>query len=266
MEVYAAQIDRMDQGIGRIVRTIERAGALENTLILFLADNGGCAEELGAGFADRGLKRSGRERTRDGRAVRAGNDPQIMPGGEDTYQSCGVPWANVSNTPFRLYKHWVHEGGIATPLIVHWPAEVKTGGELRRRPGQLPDVMATCVDVSGAKYPKEHDGREVLPLEGHSLMPIVKGDRPNGREALYWEHEGNCAVRRGKWKLVKRHPGDWELYDMEADRTETVDLAGERPDLVDDLAKMYVAWAGPRNVVPWADLTAHRKRRRNGRG
>ena len=153
-----------------------------------------------------------------------GNDPTVMPGSEDTYQSYGVPWANLSNTPFREYKHWVHEGGIATPLIAHWPAVIDDVGALRHGPGQLTDIMATCLDVAGADYPTRFNGNDIIPLEGTSLAPIFH-DQPNHKEALIWEHEGNKAVRRGRWKLVCKYPGDWELYDIVANRTETEDLA-----------------------------------------
>ncbi|HOI54572.1 MAG TPA: arylsulfatase, partial [Phycisphaerae bacterium] len=161
MEVYAAQIDCMDQGIGRILDALRRHGQLDNTLVLFLADNGGCAEELSAEW---GRQAAGREIgtgpcTSDGRPVRYGNDPGVMPGDESTYQSYGVEWANLSNTPFRLYKHWTHEGGIATPLIVHWPAGIAARGELRHQPGQLTDIMATLVDITGIRYPEEFNGR-----------------------------------------------------------------------------------------------------------
>ncbi|MHC4502127.1 MAG: arylsulfatase, partial [Planctomycetota bacterium] len=297
MEVYAAQIDRMDQGIGRVIDALRATGKLDDTLVIFLADNGGCAEELSEGFAKHGLKSYGRVETRDGRPVRAGNDPGVMPGGEDTYQSCGLPWANVSNTPFRLYKHWVHEGGISTPLVAHWPAgivrpkqpqmnaderrlnvsardaggsicvhprssAVPAAGVLRHRPGQLPDIMATCIDVAGARYPAEHGGNSILPLEGHSLMPIITDDSENTREALYWEHEGNRSIRRGKWKLVCRYPGEWELYDIVADRTELHDLAADCPEVVEELSTLHDAWQERCTVTPWSDLREHRKRRR----
>ena len=158
MEVYAAQINRMDQGIGRIIQALEETNQLDNTLILFLADNGGCAEELRGPSQPATNTHISTATTSDGKPVQRGNDPSVMPGPETTYQSYGVPWANLSNTPFRLYKHWVHEGGIATPLIVHWPAGIEAKGELRHQPGQLPDVMATCLDVSGAQYPQQHAG------------------------------------------------------------------------------------------------------------
>ena len=253
MEVYAAQIDRMDQGIERIVESLKRNGMFENTLVLFLADNGGCAEELTAQSSRWLVNLAGFAQTRDGQPIRYGNDPSVMPGTDDTYQSCGVPWANVSNTPFREYKHWVHEGGIATPLIVHWPEGIGARGELRHQPGQLPDVMATCLDASGATYPKERNGQAIQPLEGHSLAPIFEG-RDNDEKVLYWEHEGNRAVRRGKWKLVCKYPGPWELYDTEQDRTELYDLSAEHPHLVQELSELYLQWADRCSVMPWEDL------------
>ena len=264
MEVYAAQVDRMDQGIGRIVSALKETGALNNTLIVFLADNGGCAEELtadSAHFICDSPTQAGAMTTGNGRPVRYGNAPDIWPGGEDTYASYGVPWANVSNSPFRLYKHWVHEGGIATPLIVHWPAGIEARGVLRHQPGQLPDMMATFLDVAGAPYPAERDGHAVQPLEGYSLAPAFD-DRPTEREVLYWEHEGNRAVRRGRWKLVCQFPRDWELYDIEADRTEMHDLSGAHPEIVAELSALYERWAERCGVMPWEELLALRARRR----
>ena len=247
MAVYAAQIDRMDQGIGRILAKVGEIGAEENTLVLFLADNGGCAEETSGKWG--GLHMT--QKTRDGRPVRRGNDPSVLPGPEDTYQSYGVPWANASNTPFRLYKHWVHEGGIATPLIVCWPAVIKERGALTHQPGHLIDVMATCLEVIGAEYPGTCQGRAITPLEGKSLLPIFQGKQRKGHEAIYWEHEGNRAMRKGKWKLVSRHPGKWELYDLESDRTEMNNLAEKHPDRIRELAAVYERWAKRCNVLPW---------------
>ncbi len=263
MEVYAAQIDRMDQGIGRIIKSLEETGQLENTLILFLSDNGGCAEELSAETAkwiNKNPTEPGTIKTRDGRDVRFGNYPNIIPGEEDTYTSYGVPWANLSNTPFREYKHWVHEGGISTPLIVHWPDHIKKGGELRHQPGQLPDIMATCLEVSGAKYPAEHNGNRILPLEGTSLLPIFDG-KDNNKEALLWEHEGNKAVRQGKWKLVTKHPGPWELYDMETDRTELNDQSAKHPEIVKKLSKLYKSWDERCFIEPWNKILELRKQK-----
>ena len=229
MAVYAAQIDRVDQGIGRILAELKRAGRYDDTLVMFLADNGGCAEGGPWGF----------ERKEGGEL-----------GTDNSFASYGLAWANASNTPFRRYKHWVHEGGIATPFIAHWPAGIKAKGDLRRQPGHIIDIMATCVDVAGAPYPTEHDGTPITPLEGRSLAPAFAG-LPVQREALFWEHEGNRAVRRGKWKLVSKHPGEWELYDLEADRTELDDLATQRPDKVEELTSLYAAWAERCGVRPW---------------
>jgi arylsulfatase len=266
MEVYAAMIDNMDQGIGRIVAELKEQGTLDNTLIFFLQDNGGCAEGMGRGanVNDRwrkGVKDNkpmGKDelqptlwppmKTRDGRTVLGG--PTVMPGPDGTYIGYGRNWANVSNTPFRLYKHWVHEGGIATPLICHWPARIHAKGELRHDPGHLIDIMATCVDVAGAAYPRMHNGHEIQPPEGVSLAPTFEG-KTLAERAIYWEHEGNRAVRQGKWKLVSKHPGGWELYDLQSDRTEMHDLASEQPEKVAELKALYDAWAQRCNVRPW---------------
>lgn len=249
MEVYAAQIDRMDQGISRIVQTLEEKGVLENTLIFFLADNGGCAEELSEGW---GKQLFIPEKTIKGESVALGNDrTDLMPGPENTYQSYGVPWANTSNTPFRLYKHYVHEGGISTPMVVHWPKGISASGEWRRSPGHLIDIMATCVDVAKADYPQEVDGNNIYPMEGVSLTNAF-GEDTLAREAIYFEHEGNRAVRRGSWKLVAQgREGPWELYDMNHDRSETNNLAEEKPDLVQELATLWQQWATRAHVLPW---------------
>jgi arylsulfatase A-like enzyme len=252
IEVYAAQIDRMDQGIGRIIAALEETGQLENTLIMFLSDNGACAEDIPEGVTAKELVDElmiAKATTRTGEPVRFGNYPDIMPGGEDTYQSYGTAWANLSNTPFRLYKHWVHEGGIATPLIVHWPRGIKEAGGLRHQPGQLPDIMATILDVTGATYPDKHEGRPIPPCEGESLVATFEADNRD-RGPLFWEHEGNAAVRIGKWKLVRNYPEPWELYDMEADRTERNDLAAQHPDRVREMNAQYEAWAQRCGVIP----------------
>ena len=249
MEVYAAMVDRMDQNIGRLLDALEQTRQLDNTLILFLSDNGGCAEELGRQVNALHVPKQ----TRDGRDVLPGNRPELMPGGPDTYQSYGIGWANASNTPFRLYKHWTHEGGIATPLIAHWPGKVKAGS-LSHQPGQLVDLMATCVDAAGAQYPTERKGHRVQPMEGASLVPAFTGKKIDRRKPLCWEHEGNRAIREGRWKLVSKFPGDWELFDLESDRTEVKNLAAQQPARVKAMAAAWESWAQRCQVKPWAEV------------
>jgi arylsulfatase len=251
MAVYAAMVDRMDQGIGRILNAVRDTGGENDTLIFYLQDNGGCAEEF---TPTEPRTKSAPRTTRDGRPVRAGNNPEIMPGPEDTFQSYGVPWANASNTPFRLYKHWVHEGGISTPLIAHWPAGIRKPGRFASRPGHLIDIMATCADVGGAKYPETFNNNRITPLEGKSLRPNFEGRERQPHAGIYWEHEGNRAVRAGNWKLVSRYPDKWELYDLEADRTEMNDLSSANPGKAAELEQMYQAWAKRAHVVPWGEL------------
>jgi arylsulfatase len=237
MAVYAAQIDRMDYGVGKVLAKIRELGAEENTLVLFLSDNGGCAE-----IVERGTK-----------GVPAGE-----PG---SFLSYGREWANLSNTPFRLYKHWVHEGGISTPLIAYWPKVITKGGGLVHDPTHLIDVMPTFAEAAAAEYPKTRDGKAVPPMEGRSIVPVFEGKAPAAREALYWEHEGNRAVRQGKWKLVGRNNGKWELYDMEADRTETDDLAAKDPEKVKEMSALYDAWAARCNVERWGKVQAAMNRK-----
>lgn len=247
MEVYAAQIDRMDQGIGNILRALEETGLLDNTIIMFLADNGGCAEDIKPTPPEKIVKNRGR--TSNGAEVAYGNRPNVMPGPENTFQSYGVAWANLSNTPFRLYKHWVHEGGISTPFIVHWPQGIKASGELRHTACQLTDVMATLLEITGAQYPRVYNGNEIWPLEGQSMNALFALDSYE-REPLFWEHEGNAAIRIGKWKLVRKYPDDWELFDMMEDRTELNDLSRQYPDVVNDMSTQYETWAKRCGVKP----------------
>ena len=281
MEVYAAMVSSMDKGIGKIVDKLRATGKLENTLILFLQDNGGCAETLNwfkvnNAFAelpevkayepmasDEIQTKMIPEKTREGNPVIA-MSTKVMAGPNYTYHAYGPHWANVSNTPFRMYKHWVHEGGIATPLIVHWPAEVKDHGEIRHQPGHLIDILATIVDITGAEYPREYNGNEIEPLEGKSLMQVFTDNETINRDAIYFEHEGNRAIRQGKWKLVsKAYPGaghfrkadeipldEWALYNLEEDRTELNNLAEEHPEKVKAMAAKWQSWAKRTNTVP----------------
>jgi arylsulfatase len=168
-------------------------------------------------------------------------------GAPGTYHSYGSAWANASNTPWRMYKHYAHEGGISTPLIVHWPSGLKRKGELETCVGHIVDIMPTFVEVAGARYPGAAGG-DVLPMEGQSLLPAVRGE-PDAPRRLFWEHEGNRAVRDGRWKLVARKGEPWELYDIEADRTELHDLAMQHPDLVSRLGEAWEGWAARCFVV-----------------
>src|SRR6202008_98185 len=184
-----------------------------------------------------------------GAPLRIGNSPDIDPGPEDTYASYGRAWANLSNTPFRLYKRWVHEGGISTPLIVHWPAG-GIGSRIVHAPFQLTDVVPTVLEATGVEYPAAYEGRDVLPLEGRSMLPALRGDRVEAG-TLYWEHIGNTAIRRGRWKLVREQGLRWELYDIDVDRAGLVDLATRHPDVVSELAAAWSTWAGRVGVIPW---------------
>jgi arylsulfatase len=220
MAVYAAMIDRADQGIGRLVGVLEEIEALDNTLVLFLSDNGGCAESV------------------EGRNLHTTGVPV---GEKGSYVAYKEPWANASNTPFRLYKQWTHEGGIATPLIAHWPAGIDQPGRISDEVGHVIDIMPTILDGAGIPYP---DGRSILPLEGRSFLPVFKGMQPTRREALYWEHFGSRAVRQGRWKLVMdRRTAVWELYDLDADPTELTNRAEEFPERVRSLEASWERWA-----------------------
>ncbi|SEE97538.1 arylsulfatase [Ruania alba] len=260
MEVYAAQVELMDAAIGTVIEEIRAAGELDDTLVLFLSDNGGCAEEIPLAWVDELSRKPlhAPERTLGGARVRRGNDPAVRPGGPETFASYGRPWANVSNAPFREYKHWVHEGGIATPFIAHWPA-----GELRvgidHDPHFLPDVLATVLEATGAEYPRTYPGRDLLPLEGVSMLESWRGE-PAPERPLCFEHEGNAALRHGRWKLVRKYGGDWELYDLIRDRTEVNDLAGAHPDRVEQMARTWQEWADRCGVRPRDALLAAQER------
>jgi arylsulfatase len=229
MAVYAAQVDAMDQGIGKLRARLEHHGLLANTLLLFLSDNGGNAAGGPHGF----------------NRVAA-----TVAGERGSYASYGQGWSNASNTPFRRHKTHVHEGGIATPLIVHWPAGIARRGALEPQFGHVLDLLPTCVEVSRGAYPAERAGQALPPPEGRSLRPAF-GGQPVPRPPLFWEHEGNRAVRAGDWKLVAARGGPWELYDLAADPTEVRDLAAAHPERVRSLARDYEAWAARVGALPW---------------
>lgn len=252
MAVYAAQLDRMDQGVGRIILELKDQELFDDTVVIFLSDNGGCAEEMPIETAREFVTTyvTFDATTRDGREVRPGNDPSIVPGSEATYATYGRAWANLSNTPFREYKHWIHEGGIATPFIVSWPDGIGQDGSIRTQPHQLTDVLSTVLDIAGVEYPKTYPGRDLLPAEGISMVPTLRDGAEDDQRFLFWEHEGNCGVRRGPWKLVKKYGLDWELYDMLDDRTELSDVAIEHPEIVGEFSNEYERWAARCGVIP----------------
>lgn len=246
-EIYAAQVDRMDQNIGKLVDYLEKNKMIDNTIIVFIDDNGACAEggELGGGAAKQ-------LETKKGYML-----------------SYGQAWANASNTPFRQYKHWIHEGGISSPMIVHWPKGIQkqSEGKLVKQYGFLPDIMATFVDLSGAKYPSSYNGNTIYPIEGKSLAPLFKGiDKPVHTEPIFWEHEGNKAVRLGNYKLVMawhdNQPEKWELYDMDKDRTEMHDLSAKYPEKVTEMKQMWEQWAKRAYVLPFDQVKEGERKNR----
>ena len=247
-EIYAAQIDRMDQNIGRLVEHLKKHRILDDTLIMFLSDNGCSAEGGMFGYRHTRNKKANFDRWRS----KSG-----------TASSQGRPWANASNVPFRLFKKWDHEGGIATPFIAHWPNGIRSKQEIVHQPGHVIDVMATCCDAAGAKYPDKYRGLKIKPLQGKSLLPIFAGRQRTPHASLYWEHEKHAAIRTGKWKLVSLNAAEdqpWELYDLEADRTELTDLAGKYPQRAAKMKADWTAWARQTNVLPWP---RERKRKQN---
>jgi arylsulfatase len=244
MEVYAAQIEVMDAGIGRIIAELERQGRLDNTLICFQIDNGGCHVEYPP-------EREGSylfAKTRDGRPMRPGNLPDIMPGPEDTFQSYGYGWANASNTPFRLYKQYDHEGGISVPLIAHWPGKIEAGA-LTNQLAHVSDLMPTFLEAAGASRADTRDAQPAIPMDGRSLISVMTGGRREPPDRLFWQWNHGAAVRAGQWKLVRVDKQPWELYDIEADGSELHDLAAEMPDKAAELEALWNDWAERRNRV-----------------
>ncbi len=243
--IYAAQIERLDQNIGRLVHKLKDLGELDNTLILFLSDNGCLAENgmYGLKWEQNRIANYADWRKESGWSV-----------------SQGQAWACASNTPFRLYKRWVHEGGIATPLIAHWPQVIRDGGRLTSQPGHVVDIMATLCDIAGADYPTERNGQAVKALRGESLLPTFRNPDETRSRTLFWEHEKHAAIRDGDWKLVTKNasnPAAWELYDLSRDRVELNNLAADKPDLVTNLSDRWTAWATESNALP---LFADRKK------
>ena len=251
MATYAAQISIMDEGIGRIVDSLRKTGLYDNTVIFFLSDNGGCAEYLKENGEEGNWPEFYGGLTRDGTKIKVGNLQHLQPGGEETFMSYDLPWANASNTPFRLFKSWVHEGGISTPFVVHWPEVLsrdnKCDEQICHSPWIMLDIVATILEIGGVPIPSN--------LEGESFLHTLRGDNRQRQTPIFWEHQGNCAVRDGKWKLVYRRceegGDDWELYDMDKDRTELNNLASQKRDLVEQMTQMWKEWANRVGVKPW---------------
>jgi arylsulfatase len=274
MEVYAAMIDIMDQGIGKIITTLEKKGILDNTVIFYMHDNGGCAEPLNSDQPE--VVMTAEEQTnhpfakdsifvgkkpiytRDGQFIRSGMG--VMPGPANTWVTYGMEWANVSNTPFKMYKHWTHEGGIASPLVIYWPKGITQKGVIRNQDAHLIDIMATCVDIAGIPFPTNYNGQVIQPMEGKSLVGAIN-NRPIQRDFIFWEHEGNRAIKAGPWKLVsktekskvftEKDQNAWELYHLELDPSETKDLASQYPEKVQALALMWEKEAIRTKALPW---------------
>jgi arylsulfatase len=247
MEVYAAQVAALDRNVGELLEHLDELGVRDNTFVLFLSDNGAEAWELARGkfLAPHVTPNT----TRAGDPVEIGNASDIAPGGEATFTSYGRPWANVSMTPFRLYKTWVHEGGIAAPLICSWPAGRLTQDRVQHQPQHVVDLLPTALDALGVAAPQH--------LAGESFLDALRDDSPDtaaSDRALCWEHIGNAAVRRGRYKLVREQGEPWELYDVLTDRAELTNLAGEHPEVVTDLAEVWETWARNHGVQPWPDV------------
>ena len=240
MAIYAAMIDIMDTNIGRVLDTLQKNGELDNTFIMFMSDNGACAEWHEFGFD----KQTGTEYHTH---VGAELDQMGLPG---TYHHYGTGWANVCCTPFTLYKHYAHEGGISTPCIIQWGKQIKHKGSIDHQPAQFSDIMATCIELAGTKYPEEYEGRKIVPTPGKSILPIVRGEEMPDRY-IYAEHEGNRMVRKGDWKLVSANfRGDeWELYNIKEDRTEQHNLIKEYPEMAKELEDAYFEWADHSDVL-----------------
>lgn len=233
MAIHAAMIDRMDREIGRVLEQLRAMGVWDNTLILFASDNGASAEIMVRG---------------------GGHDPAAPPGSAKSYLCLGPGWSSAANTPLRRHKTWVHEGGIATPLIVHWPAALRARGELRHNPVHFIDIVPTLLEVAGAKKPRLVGGVRPPPAPGKSLLPVFKRDGAVSHEFLWWLHEGNRALRVGDWKIVADAKGDWELYDLASDRGESRNLAAQCPDKLRDLVALWEGHTAATRELALRDL------------
>ncbi|GAB2529067.1 arylsulfatase [Paramicrobacterium agarici] len=255
MSVYAAMVEEMDSAVGTILNELKDQNVRENTIVVFLSDNGASADPVPLIELEYFRERLDilNQRTKDGRSVDVGNDPRIMPGGEESYQSYGRAWANLSNTPYRLYKLWAHEGGIAAPFIFSWPeGDLPTGGVVDGA-FQLTHVLPTLLEAAHVDAPAS--------LPSNSILSTLRGAEVSDPQPLWWEHCGNAAYRKGNWKLVREHGFTWELYDMSTDRSETIDVASQHPELVVELADEWQKTADSVGVIPFQKtLDIYRKR------
>lgn len=238
MEVHAAMVDNVDQGVGRILGALEATGRFENTLIVFLSDNGASPEQVHGPGYDRPSE------TRDGRTVEYRHFSD-EPGSETTWPYIGPRWANAVNTPFRYWKAEAYKGGMQTPLIVHWPAGLRTPpGSFTHQRGHIIDLLPTILEVAQVDYPETFAGRRINPVDGLSLLPVLRGEEREGHPVLCFEHEGHKSIIRGPWKANQlRRETDWRLYHIDRDRTETIDLGGEHPELLQELIGLWRQWA-----------------------
>lgn len=233
MALHAAMVDRIDQELGRVIAQLKSMGELDETIIFFLSDNGASAEIM----------------------VRTdGHDPKAAPGSAASYLCLGPGWSTTANTPFRRHKTWVHEGGIATPLVVHWPAGIKSKGEFRGTVGHVIDIVPTILECVGVQRTKTLNGEPVPTAPGRSLAPAFQADRKSNDRTLWWLHEGNRALREGDWKLVAAKGDEWELYDLANDRTETKNLAAAKPDIVSRLSAKWERMQGEIRSLATKDL------------
>lgn len=248
MAVHAAMVDCLDQNVGKLIKALKQAGELDNTLIMFLSDNGASPERpevFGPGY-----DRSGT--TREGEKISFPVAKDILPGGQNTHAGIGAEWANVSCTPFRYWKAKEHEGGISTPFIAFWPEKIKAANSVNDVPAHIIDVMSTCLDIAGAKYPDTFSGTKISPTPGKSLMPVFTGKlKTQLHDELFWEHNGAAALRQGDWKIVRVDgKSKWELYNLKTDRSETQNLESKYPEKIENMQSRWNELARQYSVFP----------------
>jgi arylsulfatase len=219
--------------VGRLVEYLKKIGKFDNTIIIFLSDNGACAE---------------------GGEMGGGNDSDVNLKDAPLFTTIGQAWANASNTPFRRYKHYVHEGGISTPLIIHWPNGITKRSQMIHSPSYLIDIMPTVLEVSGAEYPEVYKGNAIFPIEGQSVLPLLREGEWQEHKIMFWEHESNCSLRMGRYKVIQKYDtGNWELYDLEDDRSELNDLSESMPGLLRSMTETWYGIAREKHVIPKPD-------------